>query len=55
MVKNMVQMCHEMDVYVVAEMIETQEQKAFLDSIGVDKGQGWLFGKAKDKPLPIEE
>ncbi len=55
MVKNMVQMCHEMGVYVVAEMVESEEQRVFLDSIGVDKGQGWLFGKAEPEPLPIEE
>ncbi|MDD3021598.1 MAG: EAL domain-containing protein, partial [Alphaproteobacteria bacterium] len=54
MVKNMVQMCHEMGVYVVAEMVESEEQRVFLDSIGVDKGQGWLFGKAEPEPLPIE-
>lgn len=46
MVKNITKMCHEMDVYVVAEMIETREQATFLRDIGVDKGQGWLFSKA---------
>ncbi len=54
MVKNMTQMCHEMGVYVVAEMIETQEQMDLLSSIGVDKGQGWLFGKAAPEVLPLE-
>lgn len=46
MVKNITKMCHEMDIYVVAEMIETREQSDFLLDIGVDKGQGWLFSKA---------
>lgn len=46
MVKNITKMCHEMDVYVVAEMIETQAQADYLESIGVDKGQGWLYSKA---------
>ena len=55
MVKNMTQMCHEMGVYVVAEMIENEDQKDFLRAIGVDKGQGWLFGKAEDKPLAVEK
>lgn len=54
MVKNMTQMCHEMGVYVVAEMIENEEQKNFLNEIGVEKGQGWLFGKAQAEPLPVE-
>lgn len=46
MVKNLTKMCHEMDVYVVAEMIETQAQADYLNAIGVDKGQGWLYSKA---------
>lgn len=46
MVKNITKMCHELDVYVVAEMIETQAQADYLLGIGVDKGQGWLFSKA---------
>ncbi len=46
MVKNITKMCHEMDVYVVAEMIENQAQADYLNSIGVDKGQGWLYSKA---------
>lgn len=46
MVKNITKMCHELGVYVVAEMIETQEQADYLSAIGVDKGQGWLYGKA---------
>lgn len=46
MVKNITKMCHEMDIYVVAEMIETQAQADYLSSIGVDKGQGWLYSKA---------
>ncbi len=51
MVKNITKMCHELDVYVVAEMIETEEQWRFLNDLGVDKGQGWLFGKPLPDPL----
>ncbi len=47
MIKNLTQMCHELDIFVVAEMIETEDQSRYLRDIGVDKGQGWLFGKAK--------
>ena len=46
LIKNLTQMCHELDVYVVAEMIETEAQYKYLRDIGIDKGQGWLFGKA---------
>lgn len=54
MVKSMTQLCHEMGIYVVAEMIETSEQRDFLNSIGVDKGQGWLFGKAAAQAILLE-
>ena len=46
MVKNITKMCHELDVYVVAEMIESKDQADYLLGMGVDKGQGWLFSKA---------
>jgi len=46
MVKNITKMCHELNIYVVAEMIETKAQEDLLLSIGVDKGQGWLYSKA---------
>jgi PAS domain S-box-containing protein len=45
MIKNLTQMCHELDVFVVAEMVETEAQAKYLRDIGIDKGQGWLFGK----------
>ncbi len=45
LIKNMTQMCRELDIFVVAEMIETEEQARYLRDIGVDKGQGYLFGK----------
>ncbi len=45
MIRNITQMCHELDIFVVAEMVETEEQAKYLRDIGVDKGQGWLFGK----------
>lgn len=51
MVRNITKMCHELGVYVVAEMIETREQARFLADIGIDKGQGWLYGKATGTPL----
>lgn len=49
MIRNLTQMCHELDIFVVAEMVETEEQAKYLRDIGVDKGQGWLFGKADAK------
>lgn len=53
MIKNLTQMCHELDVFVVAEMIETEDQARYLRDIGVDKGQGWLYGKAEPHVLSL--
>lgn len=55
MIKNLTQMCHELDVFVVAEFVETEEQSNYLRDIGVDKGQGWLYGKAEPDVLPLSK
>lgn len=45
-------MCHEMDVYVVAEMIETQAQADYRRvHRASSKGQGWLYSKAMPNVL----
>lgn len=49
MVRNLARMCQDLGVSTVAEMVETQEQLDWLTKIGVDKAQGWLFGKPADK------
>ncbi len=51
MVRNLARMCQDLKVTAVAEMVETQEQLDYLVKIGVDKAQGWLFGK----PMPRTE
>lgn len=45
MVRNLARMCQDLGVTTVAEMVETQEQLDYLIGIGVDKAQGWIFGK----------
>lgn len=49
-VKNMAQMCSELDIKVIAEHIETPEQAMFIKNLGVSLGQGWNFGKAEANP-----
>ena len=49
MVRNLARMCQDLGVTTVAEMVETQEQLDYLIGIGVDKGQGWIFGKPAAK------
>ena len=41
-----VAMAHSLKKQVVAEGVETQEQAAFLRSIGCNFAQGWLYGRA---------
>lgn len=50
-VENIVNICREMGIQVVAEGIETEEQLEALRSCGVELVQGYLFSK----PIPIEE
>lgn len=51
MVRNLARMCQDLNVTTIAEMVETQEQLDYLVGIGVDKAQGWLFGKPADKAV----
>lgn len=44
-------MAHKLNMQVIAEGIETEEQKLFLKKAGCDFGQGWLYAKA----LPAEQ
>ncbi len=49
MVRNLARMCQDLGVTTIAEMVETQEQLDYLIGIGVDKAQGWIFGKPQAK------
>jgi len=49
MVRNLARMCQDLGVTTIAEMVETQEQLDYLVKIGVDKAQGWIFGKPTAK------
>lgn len=46
--RNVVHMCHELGVPVIAEGVETQEQSQFMCSIGCNLIQGFLYSK----PVP---
>lgn len=54
MIKNLTQMCKDVKVKVVAEMIENKVQAKMLADMGVDYGQGWLFGKPEEKPSYVK-
>ncbi len=48
--KGMAALCKELGVKSVAEMIETRNQAERLKRLGVDLGQGYLFGRPKPFP-----
>lgn len=51
LLKAMAGLCRDLDVVTIAEMVETQDHVDHLLKLGVDKGQGWLFGK----PTPLSK
>jgi EAL domain-containing protein (putative c-di-GMP-specific phosphodiesterase class I) len=52
-VQAMVELATSAGAKTVAEMIETEEQAALMRELGVDQGQGWLFGKPGGLPGAI--
>ena len=51
LIQNVVTMAHRMHLNVVAEGIETEEQKERLQAMGCDYAQGYFFAK----PMSAEE
>ena len=51
MVQTIIGMAHNLGMEVIAEGVETEEQRAFLEQHGCTFCQGYLFGR----PVPVEE
>lgn len=49
-VASMVELAKTVGAQVVAEMIETEEEAALMRELGVQFGQGWLFGRPGTLP-----
>lgn len=43
--KSVVDVCKAMNLHLIAEMIETSDQVAHMQSLGVEYGQGYYYGK----------
>ena len=50
--RRLVELCRDLKVRTVAEMVETAEVEEIVRNVGVDFAQGWLYGKPSDKPSP---
>lgn len=50
LMKHLAQLCEELGIDSIAEMVETAETAAALKQIGVGSGQGWYFGRPTDEP-----
>ncbi len=52
LVRHLVQLCKELKVKTVAEMVETPEIEDAARKAGVDYAQGWLYGRPADRAEP---
>lgn len=53
--KRITELCRELEITTVAEMIETEETAKAVADLGVQLGQGWLFGKPVAKPEGMQK
>jgi len=51
MLSHIIEMCHDMDLKVIAEGVETDEVREQLAAMGCDQYQGYLMSK----PIPAED
>jgi len=51
-IKHLVNMCGEMGVKTLAEMVESPEAEDAVRKAGVDYAQGWLYGPGAETPQP---
>ena len=48
---HLVQLCRDLNIRTVAEMVETEAQADAVKALKVDYGQGWLFGRPAPTPV----
>ena len=51
LIAHLVELCGSLKLTTIAEMIETESEADALRAMGVDHGQGWLYGKPTADPL----
>lgn len=50
-VRTIITLAHSLNLDVIAEGVETEAQRAMLESLGCTSWQGYFFGK----PAPVDE
>lgn len=50
LIRHVAALCKDLGVLTVAEMVETPETTQMLRTLGVNLGQGWVFGKPTPEP-----
>ncbi len=50
-IKHIVEMCRDLNIKTLAEMVETSAVEDEVRRAGVDMAQGWLYGLAADEPI----
>lgn len=45
LLRAMAQICRDLGIETIAEMVETEDQKRHAANLGIELGQGWLFGR----------
>lgn len=51
LIGHLVELCGSLGMTTIAEMIETEDAAQALQDLGVNYGQGWLFGRAEAEPV----
>lgn len=51
LLRAMSNMCHDLNIHTVAEMVEDESMAAHMQKCSIDFGQGWYFGKPDPDPL----
>jgi EAL domain-containing protein (putative c-di-GMP-specific phosphodiesterase class I) len=54
LVRHLSQLCRELKITSIAQMVETKEAAEALRGIGIDCGQGFLWGRPAPQPMPIQ-
>ena len=56
LVSHVVKLCRDLKIATVVEMVETEEQAVIVRGLGVNFGQGWLFGRPTAEPaVPVAQ